>query len=205
MYWRPSYRGAVQRQLVISTNSNFVSSGLHADDQSTQNMGELHFSAKTIITVCKIVKLGKLKLSLPNLHLLHIEDHSLYSLNYITPDKHTFPSYFLGLWRAYRIKAQTHELQSQCEGAGGKRAAGRGSPPYSSPGLCQISNCITMAWCKQKRYFLSWITWQGMRDLTCRWGEDKRVKPLSTHNSRFVSNGPKLEMLLETHTSKELL
>lgn len=62
-----------------------------------------------------------------------------------------------------------------------------------------------MTWCKQKRYFLSWITWQGTGDLTCKWGEDKRVKPLSTHNSKAVSNEPKLEMLLQTHTSNVCL
>lgn len=44
-----------------------------------------------------------------------------------------------------------------------------------------------------------------MGDLTCKWGEDKRVKPLSTHNSKSESNESKLEMILETHTSNELL
>lgn len=57
--------------------------------------------------------------------------------------------------------------------------------PYSSPGLCQISVCTTMAWCKQKFPVLD----QGMGDLTCKGGEDERVKPLSTCNNR-----PKLEM-----------
>lgn len=42
-----------------------------------------------------------------------------------------------------------------------------------------------------------------MGDLTCKWEEDERVKPLSTHNSRPVSNEPKLETPLEAHTSNE--
>lgn len=44
-----------------------------------------------------------------------------------------------------------------------------------------------------------------MGDLTCKGGEDERVKPLSTQKSRPVSNESKLEMPLETHTSSELL
>lgn len=60
-------------------------------------MEELHFSAKTIIPIYTIAEPGKLKLSLLNLHFLHVEDHSHYSLNYITSDKRAFPSYLLGL------------------------------------------------------------------------------------------------------------
>lgn len=44
-----------------------------------------------------------------------------------------------------------------------------------------------------------------MGDLTRKWEENKRVKPISTHNSKLASNEPKLEMLLETHASNESL
>lgn len=74
-----------------------MSGGLHANEQSTQNMKALHFSAKTIITIYTIAEPGKPKLPLLHLHFLHAEDHSLYSLNCTTSDKHIFPSYLLGL------------------------------------------------------------------------------------------------------------
>lgn len=107
-------------------------------------------------------------------------------------DKHIFHHTF---WDFFKVPTELKPKPMNCR-ASVRELVRKASPPHSNPGLCQISVCITTAWCKQKFPVLD----QWMGDLSCKGGEDERVKPLSAH-----SNRPKLETPLETHISKELL